>query len=223
MDQIRESFNQTGKLHHAYCLVGDREQVLIELDIFLQKYLKFKTKGSPDFWCGEFNVLKVDDCRKIGESHLSQPVGDQKMFVIAANSITKDAQNSLLKIFEEPAAHTTFFLVMPSDADLLPTLKSRLIVSKSETSAKNSSSLSAKKFLLVGVGERLNMITKVMKDIKDEKSVKADVIAFLKELDKSMAKKKDHRAVTDIEKAISYASDESPSLRVILEHLAVTL
>jgi hypothetical protein len=30
-------------------------------------------------------------------------------------------------------------------------------------------------------------------------------------------------AIEDIEKAISYANDESPSVRVILEHLAVTL
>ena len=75
---------------------------------------------------------------------------------------------------------------------------------------------------------------KETKEIKDEKLTKSDVIIFLKNIEKvikdSLKLKNAHNgrsgsllAIEDIEKAISYANDESPSIKVILEHLAVTL
>ena len=54
--------------------------------------------------------------------------GGKKIFVISTNSITREAQNSLLKIFEEPTEGTHFFLILSSSRILIPTLKSRLHV-----------------------------------------------------------------------------------------------
>lgn len=225
MKPIRDSYRRTGRLHHAYALVGDREEVKKELFDFLIKDLKFPTKGNPDFWQNEFNTLKIDDSRDLNEAHLNQPVKfDRKVFVIFANAITKDAQNSLLKIFEEPKAETTFFVVLPSTTGLISTLKSRLIIVKSEAHKEKEGELDAGAFLEAKVGKRLTIVTKITKDIKDEKKTKTDVINFLKDMEVVIKNgKKNLLAIEDIEKAISYAHDESPSIRIILEHLAVTL
>jgi len=234
MKQIRDTYKKTGRLHHAYAILGDKKKVKEEITTFLAKELKFPVIGNPDFWHGEFNVLKIADSREINEAHVSKPVKhDRKVFIISANFITKDAQNSLLKIFEEPQAGTTFFLILPPGADLLGTLKSRIIFGKGEGVGADDV-LSVEEFLGAKVGKRLQIVTKITKDIKDEKITKSDAITFLKNIEKyikaSLKQKNAHNArsgsllaVEDIEKAISYAADESPSMKVILEHLATTL
>lgn len=241
MKQIRDSYKKTGRLHHAYAVIGDREEVKGELFDFLVKDFNFPTKGNPDFWQDEFNVLKIDDSRLLHEANLNLPVEyTRKVFVVFANSITKDAQNSLLKIFEEPKAEAVFFLVMPSATGLISTLKSRLLVVKSEADKKGNLKdaknkiLDAANFLSLGVVKRLETVAKIAKEIKDEKLTKSDAITFMKNIEKvikdSLKLKNAHNArsgsllaVEDIEKAISYANDESPSIKVILDHLAVTL
>jgi len=234
MKQIRNTYIKTGRLHHAYAILGDRAEVKKELLTFLTKDLKFPITGNPDFRQESFNVFKIADSRALNEAHLNKPVKyDKKVFVIFANSITKDAQNSLLKIFEEPRADTVFFLVLPEATGLLATFKSRLIISRNINVNPNSI-LSAEEFLDAKIGKRQNIISKIVKDIKEENLNKSDAILFIKDLEKviknnwKLKKVSDGRgksllAIEDVEKAISYANDESPSMKVILEHLALVL
>ena len=225
MKQIQDTYKKTGQLHHAYGILGNREKVKEELFAFLEKDLKFPVIGNPDFWHREFNVFKIDDGREMSLIHLNKSIKfDRKIFIVTANSITRDAQNSLLKIFEEPNVSTTFFLIMPDDSKLLPTLKSRLII----VNGKKDTNLmfSTETFLKAKVGKRLEIIAKILKDIKDEKMTKAEAITFIKNLEmnvKSNDQKRNLLVIEDLEKAISYASDESPSIKVILEHLALVL
>ena len=208
MKQIREIYKKTGKLHHAYGLWGEREEIKKELHDFLIEDLKFPVVGNPDFWQGEFNVFKVDDSRVLNESHLNKPVKyERKFFVILANFMTKDAQNSLLKIFEEPKADTIFFLIMPSVTDLIPTLKSRLIIGSQgqntnipEHNRPIHPLYLAEEFLSAKIGKRLTMIAKIVKDIKDEKLNKSDAISFIKKTNKLSTVLSDdvNLAMTDI-------------------------
>jgi DNA polymerase III delta prime subunit len=223
MKQIREIYKRTGKLHHAYGILGQREMVRDEIFSFLIKDLKFPVTNNPDFWQGEFNVFKIDNSRDLNESHLKLPIKyDKKVFVISANFITKGAQNSLLKIFEEPRADTIFFLLLPADAELLPTLKSRLIFGSYGVEEKKQG---AEEFLSAKIGKRMDLVAKILKDIKDEKLTKADAISFVKNIEVvlSQEKKKDLSVIKELERAISYLNDEAPSIKVILEHLAITV
>lgn len=234
MKQIKNAYKKTGKLHHAYAILGTRADAKAELFSFFEKDMRFPIKANPDFWSKDFNVFKISDSRALNDAHQNMPVKyGKKIFVISANFITKDAQNSLLKIFEEPKADTVFFIILPEISGIIPTLKSRIIVGKS--AASNSDSvLSAEDFLVAKVGKRLEIATKINKGIKDEKLTKSDAITFIKNLehlikaDWKLKKSKNGRgdnllAVEDIEKAISYANDESPSMKVILDHLALVL
>jgi hypothetical protein len=232
MKQVREIYRKTGRLHHAYGISGERENIKKQLFDFLNNDLKFLQADNPDLWLGEFNVFKINDSRTVNEAHLNRPVKyDKKVFIIIANFITKDAQNSLLKTFEEPQADTTFFLILPSFVGLIPTLRSRLILNNDENTGSEQNSL-AEKFLQAKVGERMNMVSKLLKDIKDEKSTKADAIKFVKDLERAVKNKyrlnntqggrsKYLLLMEDLEKSISYLNDESPSVKVILEYLAV--
>lgn len=234
MKQIRNSYKKTGRLYHAYGILGNRKNVEDEIISFLVEDLKFPIKKNPDFWCKEYNVFKVDDSRALNVDHLNKPVKyNKKIFLILANSITRDAQNSLLKIFEEPKADTTFFLVLPGMSNIIPTLRSRIIFGRSENT-KLDSALSADDFLSAKVGKRLEITSKIAKDIKDEKITKSDAVIFIKNLEKIIksnwklnkminGRGENLLAVEDIEKAISYAGDESPSIKVILDHLALVL
>ena len=240
MKQIRDTYKKTGRLHHAYGLLGELEGVKEDLFSFLQKDLKFPITNNSDFWQGNFNVFKIADSRALNEAHLNRPVKyERKVFVISANFITKDAQNSLLKIFEEPSGDTTFFLIFPETIDLLPTLKSRLIIIKNTTApnpslTKEGKGMNAEDFLNAKVGKRLQIASKIAKDIKDEIITKSDAISFIKNIEKIIksnlklknahnAKSGSLLAIEDLEKAISYAGDESPSIKVILDHLALVL
>jgi hypothetical protein len=232
MKQIRDTYRKTGRLHHAYGILGDKEKAKAEIRDFLLKELKFLTAKNADYWEGEHNVFKIADSRALNEAHLNKPVKqERKIFVIYANFITKDAQNSLLKIFEEPTPDTVFFLVLPEATGLIPTLKSRLIFGKAGGDDTESK---AEDFLNAKVGKRMEIVAKIVKDIKDEKINKSDAIKFIKNLEKVIKSnhksKKTHGSkdesllvIEDLEKAVSYANDESPSIKVILEHLALVL
>src|SRR6201984_1478779 len=97
-------------LHHAYLLIGEREVVKSSLFDFFDATLRIARVGNPDFSFLEYNTLTVDDARLLAESQSRKNFGSgRKIFVIAANTITEETQNALLKIFEEPTAGTHFF------------------------------------------------------------------------------------------------------------------
>ena len=53
----------------------------------------------------------------------------KKIFIIETGFFTREAQNSLLKVFEEePTEGTHFFVFTPSAETLLPTLRSRMVI-----------------------------------------------------------------------------------------------
>ena len=75
----------------------------------------------------ERDVFGVSDARALAEQCSRRPgTGTLRVLVVSAREITNEAQNALLKLFEEPPATTRIVLAVPSDAALLPTLRSRL-------------------------------------------------------------------------------------------------
>lgn len=72
-------------------------------------------------------AIKVDDIRLLKEKAMLLPNdGEKSVFIIAeAQNMNPQAQNALLKIFEEPASHVCFILTCPSKSALLETIVSR--------------------------------------------------------------------------------------------------
>jgi DNA polymerase III delta prime subunit len=217
-------------LHHAYCILGDSADVKNELEKFLLKELKFSTENNPDFWHGEFDVMDIEDSRNIKNLHQNKPTaGDKKIFIVSANFITEKAQNAMLKLFEEPRGDTHFFLILPSLSNIIPTFRSRLFII--DTNETGSSLINPKEYLKMSYGARIESVKKICGSISDEEKSKIEIIKFInaleielkKHIDFLKAEKTELDLFEEIEKIRQYAGEQSPSLKMLLEHMSLLL
>ncbi len=221
---------KNNNLHHAYCILGNTLDVVNDIEKFLLKELKFSIINNPDFWYGEFDVMDIYDSRAVKSSHQNKPTaGDKKVFVVSANFITEKAQNAMLKLFEEPRGDTHFFLVLPSLNNIIPTFRSRLFII--DTSKSDVSIIDSKEFLQTPIGKRMNIVKKICTSISDEEESKIEIIKFINSLETELKKKvnflktnKDElKMFEEVEKIRQYAGEQSPSLKMLLEHISLSL
>lgn len=234
-------------LHHAYLLEGEKEEIFQKLLRFLEKDLRFSVKRNLDFWSGDFDSFGIDNSREIKDFQSRKAINEgKKIIAIKTNFITSEAQNSLLKIFEEPTENTHLFLIMPSSEAILPTLKSRLAVinnvdiERPHLCGRRTSTASATEFLGASIAERFELIKKFLPK-KGEKVDKMKIISFLNDLEvilhqnfwsawqKGAAASPPplssalENSLTEIIKCRSYLNGRSPSAKMILEHLSQTV
>jgi hypothetical protein len=71
--------------------------------------------------------FSIADARQLGHDALQKPLElDHRVFVLVVKKLPEESQNALLKLFEEPPLQTRFFLVIPQEGILIPTLRSRV-------------------------------------------------------------------------------------------------
>ncbi len=197
-------------IHHAYYIEGSASA-----------FDAYKDLIKP-FWSGKFERFGIDDARTL-IALASLKNFNEAVFFVCAASITSDAQQSLLKLFEEPQAGTTFVLLAPHGS-LLPTLKSRMLpYTELSTVAKDSPlQIEARRFLKIEGKDRSEFIAKML---KDEEGLKERMRDFINALEIELAKdvKKNKQGLEDIAMVRDYLGDKAPSLKMLLEHLAVSL
>lgn len=214
-------------LHHAYCILGDREKMAPQILHALEAAVGFVARGNPDYWPGVYGVLGIDEVRLIKEAAGRQAVaGGCKMFLLAAHGITKEAQNALLKIFEEPASDTHFFLIFPTAELLLLTLRSRMfLIDCRENDAPESADAIA--FLQATLPSRLKKVQALLKKMETEAAGPEKILGFLDALERLIQKGKQEKegreAIEQLFLSKKYGRDRSPSLKLLLEHLALVL
>ena len=215
--------------HHAYFIQSIKDSAE-KLKLFLKEKFGISHTQNPDFYHLKFDVLGIDESRRIKEIHLSKSFteGGKRIFIIETFGITHEAQNSLLKIFEEPNVDSHFFLIMPSAEALLPTLKSRLLIIKNNDTenVKNNLTNDAEKFLKLSKKDRVAFVDEMAKDISDEKLKKSDAQEFLSLLESAIYKKdglKNTKGLRAILKAKDYMNDRSPSVKQLLEYIALSI
>lgn len=216
--------------HHAYAVSGEGNIANKLFEIIEKSWGVIKT-GNPDFFYKKFESLGVDDAREIKSYQEKRAFesGSRKILIIDANSITNEAQNSLLKIFEEPVKNTYFFVLGNCVRNLLPTLRSRLATLKTEGAPPvlGKSGGAGHTFLSLAVPKRLELIKKLSDDIKDEKKSKSDAIVLLDEIEQffySKFKKGNlipDKLLANIEICRNYLNDPSASVKMILEYVAL--
>lgn len=112
-------------------------------------------------------TLKIEDIRAMRQSLLVASPRPRLVLIPRANTLTLPAQHALLKTLEEPPATTTFVLMLPQAALLLPTIRSRCrLVRVREVSrepSKDSLGL-LKEALLAPRGLRVNLADQLAKD-----------------------------------------------------------
>ncbi len=181
---IKENLDKNN-LHHAYLIEGIREEILPEVLEYVQS-LGIETNGNPDFLNITVDNFKIDEAFSLRDmgNQKSFSTG-KKFFVVCANNFTLDAQNVLLKMFEEPIPDTHFFLIVPEADALLRTLVSRfyLIINKSEDN-KNEE---AEKFIKMSLSKRIDFLKELLKkDDEDDialDSTRTRALKFLNNLE----------------------------------------
>lgn len=206
-----------GSLHHAYLVLGEPSSAKAWIFSLLEK-LGVSTTGNPDLFLFEEGLFGVDDARALAARSIEKAFTGRKIFLLLPNKITFEAQNALLKTFEEPAALTHFFLVVREEALVLPTLRSRMSLLRAPHAEADSAAL---RFLAMPVAKRLAFAKKFADDGEN-------LPAFLD----SLLAARQAEAFTnsqglDLARRIygvrRYASDRSASARLILEHLALVV
>ena len=145
-DQIESSL-KLGRLSHALIFESSSEEIRFKAATELAKAVLCKDNMKP---CGECSscikadsgnhpdihhiskaadssMIKIDAVREIRNKALLLPNESSKsVFIISeAQLMNANAQNALLKIFEEPQSHVLFILTCPSKSSLLETVISR--------------------------------------------------------------------------------------------------
>ena len=124
--------------HHAHLVVGERGQVLPAVLDLVAEVIGTTDAIHADKFTWEGKSFSVEDSRTLKEWQALIPVGKAKVAVIACETMTESAAQALLKVVEEPAVGVYFFIIVPNEAVLIPTLLSRLIQLKLESGANKN-------------------------------------------------------------------------------------
>lgn len=151
-EEVKEFFRnelKLEKLSGTYLFYGGDMTLLMEFALYFAKGLCCESLEG-DF-CGECSIckridkllysdlevldnpdgLKVDEIRELAyKSSSSSYEGNKKVFIIKdISKMRKEASNALLKLIEEPNKGS-FFILLNTNLNILPTIKSRSILVK---------------------------------------------------------------------------------------------
>src|SRR6266536_128193 len=75
-------------------------------------------------------MIKMDQVRRVIETIYFRPAeAKERVYIFTDSAFMKEAANSLLKVLEEPPEFATIFLLTENPGELLPTIRSRSMVS----------------------------------------------------------------------------------------------
>jgi hypothetical protein len=141
---------------------------------------------------------------------------------------------TLLKIFEEPARGTHFFLVVPDSSVLLGTILSRAHVIKKENKTDTELKTKVEKFISSSPKERLDTVAEIIERNKDNEgsgSLRHEAIEFINQIESCLfekAKIKDNYGeysfiFDELKKSRFYLGTPGAGVKMILEHIALVL
>ncbi|MBI5077936.1 MAG: hypothetical protein HZB11_01030 [Candidatus Yonathbacteria bacterium] len=231
MDRIFENYKKTGYLHHAHIIEGVYADILPALLFAISKNLGIETKGNPDLTVNFYESLGINEARVLKDAQTRTAFGGaRKIFIVGSESFTHEAQNALLKTFEEAPSGTHFFIIIPRAEMLLPTLLSRVLVASVNTAPKDDAKKMAEKFIDAALEDRFAMAKK-MSDKKDRETADRELPRRMLDhieriLYTRMAEK--HSNVTsnifrEIFQAKTYLANRGSSPKMLLEHIAMVL
>ena len=210
----------------SYLIRGEKEVLKEALFGAIEGVWGLVMGGNPNVFSIDGH-MNVDEARGLIEFASMSPFGADKIKIIflSAERMTQQAQNTILKLTEEPNQSLRIFVIVPKDVELLETLLSRLEdISYAFLHSTNNLQLETSNFLLMGLKDRLKLAEKISK-VDDETALDT----FLRDLEKTIYKQK-YKNLVDKQKsfeAISFAKKnsafQSRPKRMILESLAISL
>lgn len=210
-------------LYHAYIIEGEKEQAREHVFSLLKENGLLPTQNQ-DSVIGEFVNFSISDARALKEWQiLSSTNKTGKAYVAICDFINIEAQNALLKTFEEPTPNTHIFLVVGNSDTLLDTLISRVEKIKLDRTSKNLYDISS--FVRLSIPEKIKFVEKICEKGDDESAsaqVRSNAIHFLNELEYFLAKdaRTNKDKITKIIDLKKYLNISGCSVKMILESIA---
>ncbi len=196
-------------LHHSY-FIEDTDEAFTQLPPALREM-----HSDAEMYVRELDSLGIDDSRDLIQLASMRSVGTQ-IFVYKVQSPTREAQNALLKLLEEPPERTHFLFCVAALGDILPTLLSRSHVLGTESSESNGA---GDAFLSAKPGARIELLA----DIVQEKDIAA-ADSLLKDIEAVVYKKGERgESVKHLFSVRTVLHDKGASLKTLLESVALTL
>jgi DNA polymerase-3 subunit delta' len=219
---------QVNTLNHGYLIYGNKDKALNLAEEAASQALGTPQKelnSHPDFSQYRAETFGIDESRELKIRASTKPVkGDGKIFIINFESATLEAQNALLKLFEEPPPGTHFFIIVPNLEILLPTLASRLVSINAGPELLAEEKINEiNRFLKTNPAKRLDFVKKII-DKKD----KTLAIEFLNALEAALGQKIENRAsaastIEDIQKNREFLKAKGASIKLVLEYIALAI
>ena len=237
--------------HHAFVIEAEAEEGIKIAEAWAERELDMKTVGNPDIVVMRYGLLTVADARRIIDVASGAPfAGTHRVIIITASRAYHEAQNALLKLFEEPPQGTYLFFVMPSLGGLLPTLRSRVQIldvkgfvnpSSDEGFTKPLIPKAAEEFIKANKEKRSAIIKKLTsgKDEEARREYRDEAIAILNGIEEIAYKRRGDtlhsQGVTspfpqritsllnDIAVLREHLYDRSAPVKMILEHLSLVI
>lgn len=220
--------------HHAFAIEAEGEEGIEVALGWAERELGMRGSDNPDIVILKYGLFTVADARRVVEIAAQAPVaGDTKAIIIAASRAYREAQNALLKLFEEPPAGTYLFLILPTLGGLLPTLRSRVQVlpgdvrSGVRTDVRTSL---AEEFLRATREKRSAIVKKLVagKSEEERREHRDKALALVNGIEAAAYEKfkkerggKAAALLADISVLRAYLQERSAPVRMILEHLAI--
>ena len=225
--------------HHAYFVVGEVGQEVEHAYAFIEAELGIAGAGNADVMVLKYGLFSVDDARALRAlADLAPTTGSQKVLIISVSRLFHEAQNALLKLFEEPPEGTTLILILPTEGIVLPTLRSRMLPLPS-TATSSAISSEAQEFIKAGKAEREKITEKILTRAKSDKddekqSARLSAIHLIEGLmrkaheqwqtETNATKKKELRLfLDDLNAFLPILHERSAPLKLIFEHILITL
>lgn len=156
----------------------------------------------------------IDEARQLKEESARRPLKEAVLsFVVVTQDLTLEAQNALLKLLEETPADTAFYLIIPRESLLIPTLRSRFI----EASSEKASVTGASVFLGLSYADRLEWVGNMAK--KDP----AQLSQLVTELGRLPAEKLPGTSRASLLLTSQYVYNRGASRKMLIEELALSL
>ena len=201
-------------LHHAYLIEGRKEEIIPDVLEFLES-IGVETQGNQDFNQIILDSFRIEDARNLKAQSIERGISDnKKIFIIAVNNFLIDAQNTLLKMFEEPIVNTHFFIIVPDISIILPTILSRIYLIKSKNSNQEDDLKEAEEFLAMSLNDRILFVKELIaKTNNDEEndlenlsldSIRSKAIKFLNALESILHQKLVSKKIFNNEVAYFY-------------------
>jgi DNA polymerase III delta prime subunit len=221
--------------HHAYLLTGDSEAGIASALGFTERELGLTASGNPDVVVLRYGLFSVEEARTFQDAVMRAPVrGKTKVIIVSATRFFYQAQNALLKTFEEPPQGTVLILVVPTEGILLPTMRSRLVALPGHELANGKDGIT-EEFLSAGKEAREKLIAKLLDRTKSDKddekaAARSEAVALIEGLTKAAYRAHQESPnpslaafLSDLDAFTPMMHDTSTPLKIIFEHIQITM